>query len=336
MSFRIAYFQGLLLAALVFRLLPAAKAQAHVGAGHIIFSTPDGRISSNAPLPMVQAPEAPENPSLPDHDAIVNEFSDLLVAPTYPPPIPMLRPNARHQDDFRDSMDTRKQMGELTPAQIMSVPTSEQIFGLPEKVSAQDTQRERGFFQPESGAATNSLNFDSTPIFAQTTWVKDLSQEQGKSDDSSNTTRTASGFFSRLFDSAPDGNGLSGFGDHDSSGNAAFWSAPRPAPQPSSWDSDLTSGALTPPAPVAEITPNPIGAQAQSTSEFASQSPFTPPQPAAMDTLPKLPPVPSVSPQNSAMTQPASAPSWEPRPPPWTQAQTPFGAPVQLNPALQR
>src|SRR5215469_17131526 len=90
MNFRIAVVEALLLACLICGLFPAAKAQSAAGAQHIVFSAPNGQITSNAPLPMAQAPEPREAPNLPAGQTAIHEFSAPMPAtPMFilPPPV---------------------------------------------------------------------------------------------------------------------------------------------------------------------------------------------------------------------------------------------------------
>ncbi len=333
MSFRTADFQALLLTSLVFALLPAAKAQS-AGAQGLIFSSPDGQTTSNAPVPMAQAPEGRQTPNLPAGQVTIHDITGPTFAPTYQMPLPALRrPDDQSQDDFQNPMDVRKQMGSLTPGQIMNVPTEEQIFGLPEK-NAMDAQKAPWQLDSENGeyGPTNEVTFGTNSMFAEPSWAKLWTDNQGKSPASSNATERASGFFGRFFDGPQNDNV---FGNHNANGNGddTFSAPSQSAPQQSSWDSGLVSGALTPP-PTAVA--NDFTAPAGSSPVSVSQSPFTPPQLSTLDNMPKLPSLPSLPGQNGQLTQPASTPSWAPKPPPWTQSQTPFGTPVQANPALQR
>lgn len=334
MSFRIADCKTPLLACLLFGLLPIVEAQSPSPgrAQSIVFSSPDGQTTSNAPIPMVQAPEGRQSPNLPAGEVAIRDITEPMVGPMYPQPLPVLRqPDAQNQDDFRGSMDVRKQMGVLTPGQIMNVPTAEQIFGLPEKKAA-DRRKEPWQLDNEIGV-TNNPTFATNSMFAEPSWAKLWTENSGKGSESSNTTERASGFFSRFFDSGQNDNG---FGNHNASGEETLFGPSQSAPQQqSSWDSGLAAGGLTP-------SPSPTAASASgfaspgSSPGLTSQSPFTPPHVSTLDTMPKLPSLPSLSGQNGLLTQPASTPTWAPKPPPWTQSQTPFRTPAPVNPALQR
>jgi hypothetical protein len=335
MRFRILDVQALLLAALVFGLSLAAKAQSNGGGQRILFSSPDGQITSNAPLPMAQAPEPQETPDLPYGEAAAAQFSG--------PPAPMFlqRPPALQQDDARsgsdlkDPTDFRKQMGLLTPAQIMNVPSREQIFGLAEK-SADAQKKEMG---QSPNAVTNDLASDTAAVIGEPGWANKAwsgdTEKGGNSNQSSNTTDKASGLFGGFFDTARSDDV---FGSH-TAGNADTLFGPsqtsQSAPQ-SPWNSELTSGDFMPSAPATEPVPTSFTAPVALSSDWTSQSPFTPPQLSTLDALPKLPALPSTQPQNDQFNQPSAAPSWGPKPPPWTQPQTPLGTPAPLNNTLSR
>lgn len=334
MNFRFADCHTLLLACVLFGFLPMAKAQSPGAGQRIVFSSPDGQITSNAPIPMVQAPEGRQAPDLPSGQVTVHDFAEPVVAPLYPQPLPLLpRPDDQNQDDFRGSMDVRKEMGALTPGQIMNVPTEEQIFGLPEK--SLNNQKEPWQLDNEN-PATNDLAFGTNSLFAEPSWAKLWTENAPKSPESSNTTERASGFFSKFFDSAQNDDG---FGNHNANNGdeTVFGSGQPAAQQQSSWDSGLASGGLTPPPSAAAASASDFTSPSGSSSGLTAQSPFTPPQVTTLDTMPKLPSLPSLPGQKGQLTQPASTPSWAPQPPPWTQPQTPFGTPVQqFNQALKR
>jgi hypothetical protein len=329
MSFRIADAKALLLAALVGGLFTAVKAQSTNGGQHILFSSPDGQMMSNAPLPMVTAPEPREMPDSAAGEADFHPFSPPMPGPIFSQPSSMLPPtSAAKQDDFRNSMDVRKQMGMLTPAELMSVPTPEQIFGLVEKPA--DSQKNAT--QTDHGA-TNVFGFDTTAITAAPEWTKAWTDDTGKSPASSNTTERASGFLGGFFDNTRNDNRFDGrFGSHDAGSSGTLFGQSQPAGQQSSWDSGLVNGDNTPRSSGPDNAFNHFASPGISPgSDFASQSPFVPQQMSTMGTLPQLPTLQSLPGQNDKFSQPAAAPSWGPKPPPWTTPQTPWGTPIQLN-----
>ncbi|HXC36515.1 MAG TPA: hypothetical protein VNV43_11620 [Candidatus Acidoferrales bacterium] len=334
MSFRLADVQALLLVCLVFSLFPAAKAQSTGGGQRILFSSPDGQVTSNAPLPMAQAPEPQETPNMPGGEAASPQFS-VPASPMilFPPPA-LQQNNAQKRNDFQDPTDFRKQMGLLTPAQIMDVPTPEQIFGLAEKPA--ESQKKPAQSQ-NLNAATNNLASDATAIIGEPTWATARTGNTEKGVQTSNTTEKASGLFDRFFDTARSDDVL---GSH-SSGNAdtlfgQSQTQSQSAGQQSPWGSQLTSDEITPSAPATEPIRNSFTMPGSPRSDWTSQSPFTPPPADTLGTLPKLPVLPSFSRQNDRFSQPAATTSWGPKPPPWTQAQTPWGTPVPLNQTLNR
>ncbi|HEV2330358.1 MAG TPA: hypothetical protein VGY56_16370 [Verrucomicrobiae bacterium] len=335
MSFRLADLQALLLVCLVFGLYPAAKAQSTGGGQRILFSSPDGQVTSNAPLPMARAPEPQETPNLPAGEASA-QFSVPAPPMILPPPTALQQNNVQNRNDFLDPTDFRKQMGLLTPAQIMDVPTPEKIFGLAEKPAQPQKKPAQSQIQ---NAATNNLASDSTAIFGEPAWGNSWTGDTEKGMQSSNTTEKASGLFDRFFDTARRDDV---FGNHTSgSGNADIifgqpQSQSQSAGQQSSWLSQLTSDVITPSAPATEPVRSSFTLPGSSSSDWTSQSPFTPRPVETLGTLPKLPALPSARPQNGQLSQPAATPSWGPKPPPWTQAQTPWGTPVPLNNTLNR
>jgi hypothetical protein len=338
MSFQIADVKALLLAGLICGLIPAAMAQSS-GGRHIVFSSPDGQITSNAPLPMAQAPEPQELLNTPDASINIHQFSTSIPAaePIFAPPPPIVQDNAGTRDDFQDPMSVRTEMAALTPAKIMNVPTAEQIFGLAEKPG--DPQKKPGQL---GNGNTNAADFTTTTtLFTDTAWAKPWSGDTtanttGNSTGSSNTTEKASsGFFSGLFDSARMDNVLGTHHSGSSDSDTIFPSSQSSTTpqQSSSWLSALTSDTLTPSTPASGSSLNSFTAPAaESSSPFGSQSPFTTPQVSHMDTLPQLPAPPSLPGQNTLFGQPQPAasatPAWGPKPPPWTQPQTPWGTPV--------
>lgn len=328
MIFWIADVKTLFLAGLLCGLLLSTKAQSTGGGQHIVFSSPDGQITSNAPLPMAQAPQPREMQDLQGGDVTIQPFSEPMAAPMFPAPAPMQ--TAEKRDDFQNPMDVRKQMGELTAAQIMNVPTPEQIFGLAEK----NEELQRKSMRPEN-SDTNGFGFNANATIDDPGWTKTWTEDPGRSTGASNTTERASGIFGGFFDSARNDNSQNdnGFAAHDVDDSETFVSSSQPASQPSPWESGLASGALTPSTPAPNSTLNNFAMAGTSAgSAFASQSPFTPPQLSAMSTmemlprLPKLPPLPG---QIDQSIQPAAAaPSWAPKPPPWTTPQTALGTPI--------
>lgn len=282
---------------------------------------------------MAQAPGPQDAPALPADDVNIHQFSQPMPVPLFPEPPPMVEENnAGTLDDFQDPMDIRKDMGQLTPGQIMNVPTPEQIFGLAEKPGA--PKKELMPFD-NNGNTNTADSIAAVPgLFAEPAWANAWSGNTGntaESSGSSNTTDRASGFFSGFFDSARIDNV---FGNHhtgSSDSDTLFGPSQPAAPaQQSSWDSSLASSSFAPAAPAHVSAPAIFTTSGTvSSSPFGDQSPFTPPQVSSMDTLPKLPELPSLPGQNEKFNQPAAAtPSWGPKPPPWTQPQTPFGTPV--------
>ena len=318
MSFRIRDLEAIVLAGLVFGILPLAKAQSTSG-DHIVYSSPQGKVTPATPPPMVQPPQ-PEELEIPSDNQInANIFAEPEPEPMFPafPPAQLLN-NAQKQDDLTDPMGIRKELGVQTAAEMMNVPTAEQIFGLPERNSPD------ALTKPSDSTTGDTNGFVSETTIAAG-WTNMWSGSTGVIN--SNRTERASGFFGGFFDSAQNDNG---FGNHDwGSAETSFAPPQASGEQEKSWDAALSAG--TPPATVVEPQNNFSWPNSASSEGFSSQSPFLPPQVSSQKALPQLPTLPSLPGRKVAGTQPPTTPSWAPKPPPWTQAQTPFGTPVQLN-----
>ncbi|HTV42746.1 MAG TPA: hypothetical protein VMF08_19435 [Candidatus Sulfotelmatobacter sp.] len=326
MSFRIRYLETILCAGLIFCAVPVANAQSSSaqstsGGNHIIYSSPDGKVTASTSAPMVQAPQSQEleGPS----DSQMNNF---FAGPTPAPMIPLIPPqllnNPENQDDSSSPADFRKKFRVPTGEQIMKVPTAEEMFGLPERDP--DTVTKPAEF------AIAQTNGPSPVITDEPAWAKGWF---GKTEDvNSNRTDRFSGLFGGFFDTAARND--NGFGNHEwGSFGSPQTQAGGEQQQEQSWDAALSGSPSTPvaePAKIAFSSPN-----LASSDGFSSQSPFLPPQvrsESSLDMLPQLPALPAVPGANQIDTQPPKAPSWTPKPPPWTQPQTPFGTAVQLNP----
>jgi hypothetical protein len=246
--------------------------------------------------------------------------------------------NDQNDDDIEDPMALRRELGGLTPAQIMKIPSAEQIFGLAEKPA--DAQNNPALLENNAGNATNVFGADPAAAITEPNWANvwtgniGNSSSTGDSGQSSNTTDRASGFFGGFFDTARNNslnNGL--FANHNGGNDVGTLFAPsQPAPQQSSWASVLTSGVGTPPASAAEPSPANFTAPGAA-PELTSQSPFAAPEVSRTDmgALPQLPTLPTLPGQNDRLAQPATPPSWAPQPPPWTQSQTPLGTPLNIQ-----
>src|SRR5580698_7141173 len=131
MSSCFAKYKALLLASLVAGLCSLAQAQpVHAPAAstgqQILFSSPDGQIVSNTPLPAVEAPQSRELADAPDASpfSILNHQLSVSALPS-PSPMPMPIIVSHESTGMQNPMDERKRMGLLTPAEIMKVPTME-------------------------------------------------------------------------------------------------------------------------------------------------------------------------------------------------------------------
>lgn len=326
MRFRITEFQSLLCAALMLGFSASGRAQS---AGHILFSTPEGQISSNVPLPMVRAPQPRQVESLPEGVSQVPFFSDPGQATELPAPPQGPPPNVRHRDDFLNPMDVRQRMGVQTAAEIMDVPTAEQIFGLPDRA---EPDAERNPFLPQD-AVTNVI---SAALGAKPNWTILDTPDDAQFGSVSNATGTASGFFSGLFDTTRRDNL---FGGQYSGQAATIFHPPQPdasgqlqepqlgePQQRQQWDSALMN-SFTPSMFASDSAQSGNGLSspvAMSDSGLNSQSPFEVPKVRTVQTLPNLPSLPAVP---GRITPPGvpQVPSWAPKPPPWTLSKPPLG-----------
>jgi hypothetical protein len=341
MSFQLADVKALLLAALALSLFGAAKAQTpqaprpqpNGGGQSIVFSSPDGQTISNAPIPMAEAPEPQETPDLPSQNVSVPHFSGPPTPWFALPQAAMQQQNAENRDNLQDPMDLRKQLGGLTPAQIMKVPSPEEIFGLAQKPA--DTQKKPWQTDNNFGnGPTNTPAPDISAIFAEPSWAKTWTGDMKKKPgylESSNSTEKTSGLLGGFFDTARND---TVFGSHDAGSQDTLGAPSQPGAQQSPWDSDFTSSSFATPISSDDAAPTKFSMPSATTSSagLGSQPPFAVPRVSSLDTLPKLPALPSATRQDDQLVQPTtSASSWGPKPPPWTQSQTPFGTPVQFK-----
>ena len=323
MIFRIRDLEAILFAVVISCVLPLAKAQS-TGGDHIIYSSPQGKVASSAPVPMAQAPQSQELESPPSSQMGVNIFADPAPQQMFPN-VPPAQPqnNAQNQDDFTDPMGLHKEFSIPTTAEMMKVPTPEQIFGIPDQIAADAATK-------PSDLTTGDTNGLSLETSDEPAWANVWSRETGGVN--SNGTEQASGFFGGFFDSAT--RNENGFGDH-------FWGSTETSfvpPQTSeeqgqSWASALDTS--TPPAPDEPAQNNFSPPNNASSDGSSSQSPFLPPQVRRFDNvkmLPQLPALPVLPGRKDVDTTPPTAPSWALEPPPWTQPQTPFGTAVRLSP----
>lgn len=328
MSFRIRDLAALLFAGLIFCILPPANAQSSSGqsssaqslsGNHIIYSTPQGKVTPTPPVDQPTQPQELESP--PDSQMDVNIFADPTPAPVFPVVPPQWLNKAQNQSDSTDPRDIRKELGVQTARQMMQVPTAEQMFGLPERNSPDG-------LTSSSDSAMGETNGLASGTTDEPAWAKVWAGNIGEKN--TNGTERASGLFSGFFDSARNQN-ESVFGNHWSSTDTSG-APPQGGSEPDqSWDTTL--GASTPPTPVMQQAQNGFSSpDSASSGAFSSQSPFLPPRLTKVGALPQLPALPALPGRKQVDTQPPTAPSWTPKPPPWTQSQTPFGTAVQLNP----
>jgi hypothetical protein len=292
-------FRALLSASFVLAVCSIASAQSG-SEQSILFSSPDGQTSSNAVLPVVQAPQTGES----DMGDQPSEAS-MVIAPTLPgqrpAPFFAVMPNKpRNPKDQDGTMET--------PADIIGAPSLRQIFGLPE-VTAQTNLM-------SGNTATNLLPPGGT-LSGDLGWAKILTSDPNGNSSTATNSQADQGTFSGLdkfFDSTPAENPLHRKKEEVSDFGASPFEAAAAAQQPA-WDS-----YAQPPAPAAPAyspsvaAPQPVF---NFDSGFNSQSPFALPKSSAGQTMPQLPSLPSVYGQYTAPSQPV-VPSWAPKPPPWS------------------
>jgi hypothetical protein len=287
----------------------------------ILFSSPDGQSVSNALLPSARAPGTSEGlPNLPDAQP-----GSIFSAPEFQEQIPLPQRTLPHRDKSQDEKDIRKRMGIETPADVMGVPSLQELFGFPKaKVTNSMSQYGGG-----DATSTNMLSSDNTAA-SDANWAKILSANS----DAFNMAKTA------------DSNRLSGAffdsttSDHlsrekktddekadDDFNLSSFAQANSRQPGRTAWDAAVQIAA---PADAASYTPQgaappPSGFGGSSVN---AQTPFTVPKVSAPEsTMPHLPALPGVSGQ-SPPAQPTT-PSWAPKPPPWLDTTPPLGTMAQ-------
>ena len=333
MSLCFAKSKALLLASLVVGLSFLAQAQSvHAPSTspgqQILFSSPDGQIVSNAPLPAVEAPQPPrELVDAPDASPF-SILSHQLPGDVLPPPMPVPIMASRERSSMENPMDERKRMGLLTPSEIMKVPTMEQIFGLPERNSAgtrtniyssQDLNSDQNQNQNTNAFSSSGDAFDSQA------WQKMMDGRTGSAATNENAfssgfQKNSPGILSAIFNGPPrDGLNRSQFGND---GDSAFGPSTDPQTGPQSQLDASLIGAMTPaPAPSSPPVTSPLD------SPFNTQSPFEFPRSSSLPTTPQLPALPAAMGQN--YTPPAPTPSWEPKPAPWLSPVPPLGTMAQ-------
>jgi hypothetical protein len=334
MSPRFAPWKSLLLAGLALGFCPLAQAQKAAPAPvvhprpavdpgqPIVFSSPDGQVVSNVPLPAVQAPQPQESPSFSDQ-SVVSIFNQQLPVETLPSPMPIVVP---HDNGLLlNSTDPRKPLSLMTSSQIMKVPSMEKIFGLPERDSSGQTNY--WFAQNQNQNQTTNVYASGETTFDARAWQKIM---DGKTDAGatngndggifgSSLAKNSPGVLSAIFNTSPDD---SLFGNQDKKNDPTVFDqiqAAATVPQ-SPLDSSLMGAMAS--APAAAPATSPLD------SPFNSQSPFALPK-SSLQTMPQLPTLPVAAGQNYNSTPPPAAPSWEPKPAPWLSPVPPLGTMAQ-------
>ena len=277
----------------------------------IIFSSPDGLAVSNA---LVPAAEAPHPDYLPDSSAIVPVTINEPQFPgvQYARPSRTVTPRNRNEDPA----DPLAALRSPTSAEIMGVPTLEQIFGLPKSRATNSLGR-------ASGVTTNIDFSDNSPNGSP--WDPSTPFGQGgmfASGQATNSDGSSSGFSGSAF-------GNSMFGQrHDSDNDSAFGAPPfqsLSSPQSKSDFAPPADGGFSADASAfAPKTPAPDSAFNAGTISQWSQSSL--PQPKSLQSMPQLPSLPSYQINNPA---PPARPSWEPKPPPWASSGPQLGTMTQ-------
>ena len=330
MSFRIRDLEALLFAGVIFCVLPLANAQSSSGqssgaqsssGNHIIYSTPQGNVTPTPPVEQPTQPQGLDSP--PDSQMNVNIFADPIPPQAFPIVPPQLLNNAQNQNDSEDPRDIRKELGVPTARQMMQVPTAEQIFGLPERKNPDG-------LTGSSDSAMGETNGLASGTSDQPSWAKVWVGGIGERNTNTNGTERASGLFSGFFDSARNEN-ENVFGNHWSSTDASLAPPQGGADQDQAWGTTLNASTQPSPA-VQNGFSSPDSASGPFSAGFSSESPFSTPRLTKVGALPQLPALPALPGRKQVDTEPPTAHSWTPKPPPWTQSQTPFGTAVQLNP----
>jgi len=269
MSFRFVKFYALFLAGLMPGVSLWAQTNSAPAEQPIIFSSPDGESVSNALLPAVEAPEPVTWANLPDErPASINYMKT---------PARILPRPARIQWNNSQSLLDEKDMKLATQAQIMGIPSVQEIFGLPKSYDPYDqkntVEEKPATVDKLKGPDISGSFFDGAPDNAMVKDVQDKYQD-------------ASVFSSSTFGQTP-------------VEQAAF----SPADQ-------LSKAPMLASAPA--FSQNTALANSAFSQGLNSASPFAVP---GSSTLPQLPSVRAF--QNSAVPAPAPAPSWMPKPAPW-------------------
>lgn len=319
MQFRL-QLKALFSAALVLGAAVMAPAQSSGPGQAILFSSPDGQTGGNAALPAAQAP-APQGLAMPD-DVPASLYSPHLPGPAMPSSAPPAIVMNRNSSGLADP-----EMQPQTTAEIMGVPSLQQIFGLPKEDDSLFNQKKS---LPQN-APTNSFAADDSA------WTEilssDLSRSVANQDEAARNSRAdknpqapATGFF----DSSP-ADDL--FAHHDKDQSDSAFGAPvfGQVSLPSSTPSDGTAqfSAAATPSPASGYAPGSFSPGSSSlnsgfSSPFNSQSPFAPATFSSASQLPQLPTVPSL-PGRKAQDTPPATPSWEPKPAPWLSTVPPMG-----------
>ena len=280
----------------------------------IVFSSPDGESSiSNALLPAAHAPLPADMQDYPG--AAPDSFEPpQLDDPTFPRQAPTLVPQQKDQG-LTEDQDQGEGQGHVrlkTSAEIMGIPTLQEIFGLP-KPDPDQKDRSR---QNVQNVDTNSIYSDDGTTGSSSSddarWQKILSGNNERYAFGADKVQSATNMMSSGFFGSTPGDNF--FKSHEKSwDDTAFGSTP--VDQTLTLPSQPDSLGLTPAnGPGLAQSFSPVN------SSFGSglnpQSPFELPKSTGFETPPQPPAVPNFKGQNDVASQPAT-PSWAPKPAPW-------------------
>jgi hypothetical protein len=220
-----------------------------------------------------------------------------------------------------DPTDPNAALRSPTSAEIMGVPTLEQIFGLPRSHATNSQDR-------VSGVTTNiDFSDNSSPNDSSSDQSTTFEQGNGmfSSAQSTNSQSASGGFFGSAF-------GESVFGQHhnNNSEDSAFGAPPFEPLSPSqsrpdSFAPPADAGFSSDASAFAPKIPAPDSAFSAGTVPEWSPSTFSQPK-SSLQSLPQLPSLSSY--QNNNYSPPAK-PSWEPKPPPWASSGPQLGTMTQ-------
>lgn len=312
MNFRFAMLKTLLTAGLLAAFCLMAKAQSD-SEQSILFSSPDGQTVSNALLPTVKAPGTPQElPNLPDNSQSPFTFAPPQSHQRLAGPRPVFTPRNKSQN----SMDIRQRMGIQTPAEVMGVPSLQELFGLPKPKNTNSLA--------QSGNGTTNLFSATTTAQSDANWAKILSADS----DAFNTAKTtdsnnmSGGFFDSdnrdsLFHKKKSDDDFDTSSFAQASGRQPVWGSAVQIAAPANVPGSTRSAVPGPASP------------AYSSPSFNSQSPFALPKVSTYETATAMPHLPTLPGARPILPSQPATPSWAPKPPPWLDTTPPLGTMAQ-------